>query len=798
MRSIVVRNTLSSTLTITLIFCLQLCKAQVISKYIVIDQFGYRPDAKKVAIIRDPQIGFDATESFTPGPVYTVVNKQTGVQIATAAPVKWQGGTTDASSGDKVWWYDFSSITATGTYYILDIEKNMRSYDFIISPDVYKEILKQAVRTFFYQRAGFEKNATYAGAAWADAASHTKNLQDKNARQYNKTTNATTEVDVSGGWYDAGDYNKYTNWTANYIVDFMRAYLESPDTWGDDYNIPESGNNVPDILDEAKWGIDHLLRMQKADGSVLSIVGLSHASPPSSATGPSLYGTPNTSGTLNTAAAFALASKVYASLGMTEYAENLKASAIKAWDWAALNPSVIFRNNEKASGTEGLGAGQQETDDYGRAVAKLEAACFLFEVSGDEKYRQYFDENYKSVHLFAWTYASPFETSHQEILLHYTKIPNATPAVVSEIKAKYLATMSGSEILPSIDNQLDPYRAYLKDNDYTWGSNSIKSLKGLIYTDMIYYEIDPSQNDKAMNAAEDYIHYLHGVNPLNMVYLSNMYSYGADNGVNEFYHTWFGDGSPKWDRVGSSTYGPAPGFLTGGPNPGYDRDGCCAINNCGGSNSLCNSENLNPPKGQPVQKSYKDFNTSWPLNSWSVTENSNGYQLNYMRLLSKFISSKYDCSGTLNGEATYDVCGNCSGGTTGVTPVTDVSLCTVDCSGKLNGTATYDACNICSGGFTGITPITDETKCGGPVTAVLSEEELIVTVSPNPTQGTFIIDYKKPGEYSVSISNMIGKRILFERHTGSTVVNISSNPSGLYIITVEQPPYRQIRKIVKR
>ena len=56
---------------------------------------------------------------------------------------------------------------------------------------------------------------------------------------------------MSGGWYDAGDYNKYTNWTASYVLEFMKAYLENPEAWGDDYNIPESGNGVPDILDEA-------------------------------------------------------------------------------------------------------------------------------------------------------------------------------------------------------------------------------------------------------------------------------------------------------------------------------------------------------------------------------------------------------------------------------------------------------------------------------------------------------------------------------------------------------------------
>ena len=69
----------------------------------------------------------------------------------------------------------------------------------------------------------------------------------------------------------------------------MKAYLEKPLAWADDYNIPESGNGIPDLLDEARWGIDHLMRLQQADGSVLSIVGESHASPPSAATGPSYF-----------------------------------------------------------------------------------------------------------------------------------------------------------------------------------------------------------------------------------------------------------------------------------------------------------------------------------------------------------------------------------------------------------------------------------------------------------------------------------------------------------------------------
>ena len=112
----------------------------------------------------------------------------------------------------------------------------------------------------------------------------------------------------------------------------------------------------------------------------------------------------------------------------------------------------------------------------------------------------------------------------------------------------------------------------------------------------------------------------------------------ATNSVTRFFHSWYQKGS-NWDAAGVSKYGPPPGYLTGGPNPGYDWDGCCNNASCGGAanNAICTSTSLSPPKGQPAQKSYKDFNTAWPLDSWSVTEPSVGYQVAYIRLLSKFV-----------------------------------------------------------------------------------------------------------------------------------------------------------------
>lgn len=735
----------------TLLFC------QSISPFILIDQFGYLPGGQKIAVLKDPVQGYDADEAFEPGGSYALVNAA-GEQVWTGSPQIWNNGATDVSSGDRVWHVDFSEFQDNGTYYLLDIEKELRSYEFSIGEAVYGEVLKQAVRTFFYQRAGFAKQPPYADPAWADGASHLGPSQDAEARLYNDRNNAATERDLHGGWYDAGDYNKYTNWTANYIVDMMKAYLENPVAWADNYNLPESGNGVPDLLDEAKWGLDFLLRMQQPDGGVLSIVSLAHASPPSSATGGSLYGPATTSATQNTASAFAIASVVFRNIGDTVYADLLLEAAEKAWDWSEDHPQILFYNNDAAHGSAGIGAGQQEEDDYTRAMGRLEAACYLFEATGETTYRAYFDAHYQTTHLFEWTFAYPFETNTQEVLLRYTLVPDASEDVVQAIKDKYRNTMGSEHNFPAYFMNRDPYLAYLKD--YTWGSNGIKAGKGSMFYNLITYQVDPTREEYARDAALQYIHYLHGVNPNNMAYLSNMYAYGGDRTVNEFYHTWFQNGSDRWDRVGESTYGPAPGFVTGGPNPSYNWDGCCP-GNCGSAanNDRCTSEEISPPKGQPSQKAYKDFNTSWPINSWSVTENSGGYQMAYIRLLSKFVDAAYDCSNTLNGTAYVNACGTCVGGNTG---------------------------------------LEDDPACQ-PTGTTEVDEYPGLTISPNPATEMLRLIGLKPMAHRIRIFDAAGKLMsISQLSAGEQELSLEQLPAGIYLLRIDsEGQFATVRRVVK-
>ena len=103
-----------------------------------------------------------------------------------------------------------------------------------------------------------------------------------------------------------------------------------------------------------------------------------------------------------------------------------------------------------------------------------------------------------------------------------------------------------------------------------------------------------------------------------------MYEHGAENCVNEFYHSWFAHGT-IYDDALTSPNGPAPGYLPGGANKNFAPD------------ASYSGPRLAPPMDQPPQKSYKDWNTSWPEDSWEVTEPDIIYQASYLFLLSRLV-----------------------------------------------------------------------------------------------------------------------------------------------------------------
>jgi len=606
---------------------------------ITIDQFGYLPSSRKIAVIRSPVTGFDASDKYSPSDLLTVMNDASTQIVLKLSPKPWRNGATDPVSGDRVWWLDFSQLTKPGRYYILDEKTKTRSPPFSISAAVYRPVLIQALRTFYYQRAGIVKLPHHAGSDWSDSASHMRPGQDRNCRRYDAKGDASTERDLHGGWYDAGDYNKYTSWTASYIISLLRAYSDNTSAFGDDTNIPESGNQIPDVIDEARWGLDWLARMQNQNGSVLSIVGLAAGSPPSTASGASYYGPASTSASLSAAGAFAYAAVVlrrHPAWAWDQVAADYLLRAKQAFDWAEKFPEITFRNNEASNHSTGLGAGQQEMDDYGRLVSRVSAAYYLYIATSDEKYRQIIEVNIQKIQMVKHKTLSPYEQKIQEILLEYQADPRSSELAKQQINSAFKQGFLGDNFSRQAANSPDAYLSYIKE--YTWGSNSTKAAQGLVYVNAAQYAGALPGSATATEWAQHYLHYLHGVNPLGLVYLTNMNGFGATNSLTRIFHTWFSESSSRWGATKAGSPGPAPGFLAGGPNSYYRLDACCP-KTCGGlsAQARCDEEKVRPPLGQPPTKSFRDFNDGWPRNSWEISENSNGYQVNYIRLLANFV-----------------------------------------------------------------------------------------------------------------------------------------------------------------
>lgn len=596
--------------------------------FITVDQFGYRPSDTKVAVLRDPQVGFDSALSYTPGNSIRVVESSSGKVVFTGTPALHNGGVTDSSSGDKIWWFDFSAITQDGTYYIQDASNtSKKSFPFQVREDVYNDVLKAAVRMLYYQRVGVAKEARYAGTDWADGINH---AQDAKARSFMDSTNASLERDVSGGWFDAGDYNKYTDWNGNYVEALLMAYFDRPKAFTDDYNIPESGNGIPDILDEALWGLEHLLRIQNDDGSMISVIGESSVSPPSAATGRTYYGEPNATAAYSAAKAFAYGAKMAKIFKGDAYYKKLYDAAVKAFAWAEAHPDSMFFNNDSAQGTIGLAAGQQEvTEENSRLENRLNAALRLYELTGEASYKKLFEENYSSFPLIKW-WGDSYRYDQHNMFILYLSLPNADPTIKADIESKFVSLMDKpGDFMGAFAT--DGYRSFSRD--YNWGSNGHKSAYGVLFDRLSKLKISGIDSAKYHRAAEEYLHYIHGVNPFGFVYLSNMGSYGASNSIMSIYHKWFEDGS-KWDR------NPAPGYLAGGPYSDYKWDACCDKQSCGSTrnNQLCFAEER--PVGEPHEKMYRDINNGWPMNFWQVTEPSIGYQVKFIHLVSKFVEEK--------------------------------------------------------------------------------------------------------------------------------------------------------------
>jgi hypothetical protein len=590
--------------------------------HILVDQFGYLPDETKIAVIRDPQVGYDQNDHFTPGDRYEVRRADSAESVLTAAPIPWKAGAVDALSGDRGWWFDFSSITTPGNYYVYDAARNARSATFRIDPHVYRNVLKAAMRMYYYQRSALAKTESFAGACWVDDAAYVGPHQDTEARDVTDRDNGAKVRDLSGGWFDAGDTDKYVTFAAQAVHQLLTAYSANKAAFGDDYRIPESGNGIPDVIDEVRWETNWLKKMQYADGSFALKVGeLDYvpASPPSSDHSARYYVPSCTSATVAGAGMLAHAAYVFSAFGaLGPEANDLKRRSLLAWQqYQSAQPKQTTCD----SGVVHAGLADLSVEDQDSLA--VEAAIYLFAVTADRVFEKYIGEHYKEAHAYHDIGWSRYKADQGEALLFYAALPGADHALAQSILADKLADVKAGNHIYGFDPDDDLYRAFLHEAQYHWGSNNPRANYGNTNLDVINHDLGLTDTSRYRARALGILHYMHGVNPLGIVYLSNMYAYGASASVNEIYHVWFSAKS-RWSDAKTSPCGPPPGYVPGGPNAAAAKDGV--------------PSRLSPPTGQPPQKSYKDWNGAGSDSSWAVTEPGIYYQSAYVRLLSAFVN----------------------------------------------------------------------------------------------------------------------------------------------------------------
>ncbi len=602
------------------------------SPHIHVDQLGYTPFASKVAVLSDPVIGANSGLDYTAPSQLELRDAETDEVLGSYAVQQWSGGLIDSvRSGDRGWWVDFSSYDVDGSYYLYDADSDQSSAVFSIGDDVYDEVLRAASRIFYYNRCGMSKSTPYAESPWVDDANNFENPgQDTECRYLYDQDNAGLERDLRGGWFDAGDYNKYVTFAYTPVHNLLWAYRESTEVWDDDMDIPESGNGLPDILDEIKWELDWLQRMANPDGSVhikMGSIEWHHNAnyPPSNNTDPRYYGPTCPSASIVMASMCAHAAYVMGDFTEWEdYADDLRDLAESCWDHALIAwdadaleydcDDQIIKAGDADFGSE---------DDY--ISAFLAAAVHLYELTGDVAYRAFFDDNHTLAQEYGDQANVPGDpTSYydeqwgvnysvgKDAMLHYGTLPGHTASTAEQVYASFGAFISNDWENYYGHDDTDLYRCYLPEYYMGWGSNMNQATIGMLNRHVLTYDQAADPDSLYRIKAISHIHYLHGVNPLGKLYLSNVYDIGADRCVDEIYHSWFYDGS-DWDNAQTSAYGPAPGFLVGGPNHYYT-----------GSRT--------PPQGETILKAYDDFNDV-ASESWQITEPAIYYQAAYIRQL---------------------------------------------------------------------------------------------------------------------------------------------------------------------
>ncbi|GAA1192368.1 endoglucanase [Kitasatospora gansuensis] len=509
-----------------------------------VNQLGYLPDGPKRATVI----------STATTPLVWQLRDGSGA-LAASGSTTARGA--DRASGQSTHLVDFGAYTGTGTGYTLVVD-GRASHPFDISASLYDGLRSDSMSFFYQQRSGIAIDAALAGSAYAHPAGHLGVAPNKGDTSVPCQAGVCDyQLDVRGGWYDAGDQGKYVvnggiaTWEI--VNSFERARRSGAEAaLGDStLRVPERGNGVPDVLDEARWELDFLLRMQVPEGKPQAGMAFHKmhdtkwtalpTRPELDAENRELH-KPSTAATLNLAATAAQAARVYAPYDAA-FAGRALTAAKRAWAAAKANPNVL------APATDNTGGGAYEDADVSDEF--YWAAAELLATTGESQYRDAVTsspQHTKPVDGFWWGGTA----SLGRITL--ATVPGVALPADDITRVRGLLTSAADTHLSTMSSQ--GYAVPIAADAYVWGSNSSVANNAMVLG--VAYELTGAQRYRT--GALESLDYLLGRNALDRSYVSG---YGERASENQHHRFWA-------HQNDASLPHPPAGSFAGGPNAGLE------------------------------------------------------------------------------------------------------------------------------------------------------------------------------------------------------------------------------------
>jgi endoglucanase len=544
---------------------------------VLVNQTGYLPDLPKLATVKNP----------SKSPLKWELHKKGGAVVASGETKPFGK---DAASGDDLQIIDFSATKTPGKDYTLWVSGE-GSHPFDIGKDVYKKLKYDALAYFYQTRSGIEIKMPFAGGKqWTRPAGHVNVPPNKGDKDVPCLAGSGCDykLDVTGGWYDAGDQGKYVvnggiaAWTL--MNQYERAVARGTDAEFKDgkMNIPERKNKIPDLLDEARWEVAFMLKMQVPDGQPKA--GMVHhkihdkewtalGTPPDKDAEPRFLWPPSTAATLNLAATAAQCARVFEKLDKAFSAKCL-AAAEKAWAAAEANPAVY-------AGTSAVGGAPY--DDSNVSDEFYWAAAELYVTTKKDVYKAFVEKSplFKKIPTtqggdglpmaFDWGNVAALGT------ISLALVPNLLPPQeIDDCKVAVETAADTFQALVAGEGYRLPFKPGAKG--YPWGSNSFVLNNAIV----LALAHDFSGEAKYRDAAAEAMNYVLGRNPMDKSYVTG---YGERPLMNPHHRFWA-------HQVNPALPSPPPGVLSGGPNSGLQDPYVQAAGLAGCAPEKCYADNI--------------------------------------------------------------------------------------------------------------------------------------------------------------------------------------------------------------